>query len=330
MAKKSSKRRSTGKKRTAKSVKRRSNTTRYWMLSGLFLLLCVSLILWSHQLRKEMPSGDKVKTDSNAISHQKSEITEARQPVAHYQDSKGNASGKVETIISANIELPETQTQEFVISNTAGRYTISYDTARCQPRWVAYKLTRTDLEKGTARSNSFTTDRNITARGWRASTNNDYKGSGYDKGHLVPSADRCGNQAENRATFTLSNTSPQYASFNRGVWKLLEENVRSWCQKCDTLYIVTGGIVTDGCQTIGNNKVHVPDIFFKTIVARRGDRFEAVAYLIPHRQDCGKDIERFRVSVDSVEMVSGLNLYHSLPDEIENSIESNTGFISFL
>ena len=224
---------------------------------------------------------------------------------------------------AAFIELPEYESDEFVIFNTTGRYTISYDTARLQARWVAYKLTRSDIGGGAERSSGFATDKVVMGKGWRAATDKDYKGSGYDRGHLVPSADRLASREENRATFLLSNVSPQLASFNRGIWKTLEEEVRKWCGSYDTLYVVVGSL--PGKATIGESGICIPGSFFKALAARSGDDFETVAYLFPHTADCDKNIRNYRLTVDSLETVTSLNFFHALPDEVEEAVESYAG-----
>lgn len=66
----------------------------------------------------------------------------------------------------------------------------------------------------------------VVARGWPTAVDRDYAGSGFDRGHLLPSADRDDSRAENDATFYLSNVSPQYPKLNRNQWRLLEEQVR--------------------------------------------------------------------------------------------------------
>lgn len=127
----------------------------------------------------------------------------------------------------AGLELPACSRGEFLIRNEAGRYTLLYDTAYRQAAWVAYLLTREDVRRrGAKRRNAFRCDPEVVARGWPTAVDRDYAGSGFDRGHLLPSADRDDSRAENDATFYLSNVSPQYPKLNRNQWRLLEEQVR--------------------------------------------------------------------------------------------------------
>src|SRR5690606_37019502 len=107
----------------------------------------------------------------------------------------------------------------------------------------------------------------------------DYKGSGYTKGHLVPSADRAWNRKVNEETFLMSNISPQAYHFNGGVWRELEENVRDWARENDRLFIVTGPVIGQSRERIGSNQVTVPEAFFKAILDLDLPDQKAIAFL---------------------------------------------------
>ena len=92
-----------------------------------------------------------------------------------------------------------------------------------------------------------------------------HKGSGYDRGHLAPAATFVDSQKEMDESFYMSNMSPQDPSFNRGIWKKLENYERRMAMEKDTVYVICGGILTDGLKTIGPNKVSVPKFYYKII-----------------------------------------------------------------
>ena len=86
----------------------------------------------------------------------------------------------------------------------------------------------------------------------------DYKGSGYDRGHLPPAGDMAWSKEAMSESFFLTNMSPQVPALNRGMWRILEEQIRTWALKEQELYIITGTIIRPNYKTIGPNKVTVP------------------------------------------------------------------------
>ena len=162
----------------------------------------------------------------------------------------------------AGLELPACSRGEFLIRNEAGRYTLLYDTAYRQAAWVAYLLTREDVRRrGARRRNAFRCDPEVVARGWPTAVDRDYAGSSFDRGHLLPSADRDDSRAENDATFYLSNVSPQYPKLNRNQWRLLEEQVRRWADRYDSIYVVTGGELEPGLKAHPGRDGDPPALF---------------------------------------------------------------------
>ena len=148
-----------------------------------------------------------------------------------------------------------------IIYHTA--YTLSYNETHEQANWVSYMVTKVELENEVAkRKNNFTEDTSIITGSAQLE---DYKGSGYDRGHLAPAATFVDNQKEMDESFLMSNMSPQDPSFNRGVWKRLEEYERKMAMEKDTVYVICGPVLTDDLQKIGPNNVSVPRLFFKII-----------------------------------------------------------------
>lgn len=145
-------------------------------------------------------------------------------------------------------------------------YTLSYNETHEQPNWVKYMVTKTDLENEVAkRKNNFKEDTLIPTGSAQLE---DYKGSGYDRGHLAPAATFVDSQKEMDESFYMSNMSPQDPSFNRGVWKKIETYERQMAIEKDTVYVICGGVLTDDLKTIGPNKVSVPTFFYKIIYTK--------------------------------------------------------------
>ena len=140
-------------------------------------------------------------------------------------------------------------------------YTLSYNETYEQANWVTYMLCASDLDSATAiRKNYFKPDALIKTGSAELS---DYVGSGYDRGHLSPAGNYIENQVEMDESFYMSNISPQDPSFNRGIWKRLENYERELAVEKDTIYVITGGILKGDLKTIGDNEVAVPEYFFK-------------------------------------------------------------------
>ena len=131
-------------------------------------------------------------------------------------------------------------------------YSFEYSEKHEQARWVAYQLTASETHPIVGRSNHFIPDDHVATG---TATESDYKGSGYDRGHLAPAADMEWSETAMRESFYFSNMSPQVKGFNEGIWKKLEEQVRDWAALYDTLYVVTAGVLNDSLRNIGPHHV---------------------------------------------------------------------------
>ena len=119
-------------------------------------------------------------------------------------------------------------------------YTLSYSEDHEQAEWVQYTLKSEYLNSNISRTDNFRTDPLVRTT---SSELIDYKGSGYDRGHLAPAADMKYNSTSMSESFFMSNMSPQSASFNRGIWRKIEKQFRDWSYEYGELVIVTGPIL---------------------------------------------------------------------------------------
>jgi len=211
-------------------------------------------------------------------------------------------------------------------------YTICYRESYEQPEWAAYTLTPEKLEKNASRGDNFRPDPEITTGSAELA---DYRGSGYDRGHLAPAADMAYNSEAMSDSFYLSNMSPQTGSFNRGIWAQAEAYVRATAADYDVTYVVTGPVLdksTDDFGSIGINKVAVPEYYYKVALFVRNPESEnpemdVWAILIPNAK--GEDVlESYRVSVDEIEEVTGLDLFYTMEDSMETMLESSSRVLS--
>ena len=225
-------------------------------------------------------------------------------------------SAQKNTTDTLHYELPEIHSHDQIVKHFA--YTLRYNESHEQADWVAYRYTKSMTNKKFPRTNKFRVDPLVKTG---SSTPSDYKNTSYDKGHLAPCDDmRWSKQAESESFF-MSNMSPQTHAFNAGIWKRLEGMVRKYAIALDTIYVATGPILEKGLASIGSNKVSVPKYFYKVILVYREHSKGAIGFILPHAQS-KKDLLSFAVPVDSVEKRTGINFFASLPDSIQNKLES--------
>lgn len=211
-------------------------------------------------------------------------------------------------------------------------YSLCYNEAHEQASWVAYAISFEMLRGGAERKDNFRADPLVSTGGAELI---DYKGSGYDRGHLAPAAVMKANTLSMSESFFMSNMSPQVPGFNRGVWKELEAWVRGramYVTQFDTvLYIVTGPVLTDDLKTIGPNKVSVPEYYFKAIYNPIDHNSTAgIGFLMknePSKLEPTSDV--FRVSIDSIEVLTGIDFFPLLDDLRENQIEANNEILIY-
>ncbi len=196
-------------------------------------------------------------------------------------------------------------------------YSLSYIEEHEQAEWVYYSLVPAMMSGVAKRRDDFRADPKVKSGSAELS---DYRGSGYDRGHICPAADMSFSTTAMSESFFLSNMSPQHPSFNRGRWKSLEEAVRGWAFKTDTLYVVSGPIFSDNIETIGKG-VTVPGYYYKAIYSPR--KGQMIGFVMPNRK-ISEPLSDFVCSVDWVEELTGLDLFHQLPDSIERRLESET------
>jgi endonuclease G len=207
------------------------------------------------------------------------------------------------------------------------QYALAYHRDRGTPVWTSWHLDSTWLGT-TPRQDDFRADTSLPA-GWYQVLGTDYSGSGYDRGHMTPSADRTKTVADNSSTFLMTNMIPQLPANNQGPWASLESYCRTLAGSGNELYIVSGGYGTQG--TIASGHVTVPSQTWKVIIvlpsgtndaARVTTSTRAIAVIMPNSGSINSDWRTYRVSVDQVEALTGFDFFANAPDAAENLIEA--------
>jgi len=209
-------------------------------------------------------------------------------------------------------------------------YALSYNNSRGAANWVAWRITGTDFGEA-ERQNDFRPDPNLP-KSFTRITPADYTGSGFDRGHLCPSADRSSSQEANSATFFMTNMMPQTPDLNRNVWNDFETYSRDLVRKNRIdLYVVAGCY---GEKSRLKKKISVPTNCWKVIAAvPPGADFSAInettpvtAVDMPNIAYPGKaDWRKFRTTVRAIEQKTNLNLLSNLPQNIQETLENRVG-----
>ena len=153
----------------------------------------------------------------------------------------------------------------------------------------------------------------------------DYKYSGFDRGHMAPAADMKWDEQAMKESFYLSNICPQNPNLNGGVWKDLEEQVRDLASQKGRIFVVCGPIVTDDSHTLGKNKVVVPQAFFKVLLQEDNGEIHTIGFIYENVSG-RKPMSTYATTVDEVETITNIDFFPSLPDEIEDSTEQLIDF----
>ena len=200
------------------------------------------------------------------------------------------------------------------------QYALSYNCQAGIANWVSWELDRSWL--GTVdRSNDFRPDLDLPDNCY-AVRPNDYRGSGYDRGHLIPSGDRTDSELDNSTTFLMTNMVPQSPSNNREVWRELEEYSRKIALLGKKLYIVAGG---DGiARKIAGSQVVVPEYVWKVIliIEPTSETMDTIAVWMPNSEQVrNTDWQDYIVSVDLIEQQTGYDFFAKVPRRVQREIE---------
>ncbi len=240
----------------------------------------------------------------------------------------GNPSGAVADLNTPNnylMEKPE--------------YAESYNHDRGTPNWVSWHLA-SEWYGSLARVDTFRADPAVSPT-WYRVLGTDFSGSGFDRGHMCPNADRDGVVPINQATYLMANMLPQSPDNNQGPWASFEAYLRTLTDLGNELYIVSGPAGTGGtgsngfATTIANGHVTVPASTWKVVmvlpkasgddVARVTPTTRTIAIVIPNVQGImAAPWQNYLTTVDAVEALTGYDFFSNVPAAIQAAIESGT------
>ena len=221
-----------------------------------------------------------------------------------------------DSVIELCMPAPLKKTPEIILRKKS--YVVSYNQDTRMPNWVAWQLTAEHTDGELKRMNNFHEEENCPRP---RATLQDYKGSGWSRGHMCPAGDNKWSRDAMYDSFSLVNVCPQDSKLNSGVWNSLEMDCRQWVRQYGEVYIVCGPVLMKRQhETIGPNKVVVPEAFFKVVLCMVG---KPKAFGVVVRNNEGtKKRDLYYNSVDDVERLTGLDFFPSLPDDIEKVVEA--------
>jgi endonuclease G len=198
-------------------------------------------------------------------------------------------------------------------------YSIQYNSSCKLPYWVSYHVKASDLIKNVSRTNNFRPDPEI--KGAQALLD-DYKNSGYDRGHMARAGIFTRNKKVMSESFILSNIVPQDRYMNQnGAWRRVEDFEYDSIKTFGKVAIISGPVLDPNMQTIGPNQVCVPNYVFKVLYKEKPSP-SAVAFIIPNFRTSEK-FTAYAVSVDDLEKETGLDFLPELEDSIERRVEAS-------
>ena len=210
-------------------------------------------------------------------------------------------------------------------------YSLEYSYKYKHSYWIAYRFDNT-TGGNVGRNEAYKPDPELPTQ--YAAKHNDYTNSGYTRGHLCASSDRQYSKEANQQTFYMSNISPQSGNgFNQSgsAWNTGEDKVQAWgyniSRSTDTLYVVKGGTIGEGMiKGYIKNEIAIPKYFFMAVLFRSGDNYKAIGFYMPHENlkddPDKKDPKKYLMSIDALEQETGIDFFHNLPDNIENTVEA--------
>lgn len=191
-------------------------------------------------------------------------------------------------------------------------FKIAYNAKRRLPEYVTYDLSASQLRsKSAERNNKFIPDPYLVEKKIPYVVTAEYAKSGYDRGHLAPSADFAWDQDANNMTFVMSNMAPQSPGLNRDAWKRLEDKVRKWACGEEKVTVITGPVLAQNLPRLDSG-LEIPQDFFKIIIDQTPPK-KVIAFLY-HQTDKGDVMSERVVPMNSVEKFTGIAFNQDFPE----------------
>ncbi len=212
-------------------------------------------------------------------------------------------------------------------------YSVEWDKNKKAQRWSCYQMNSITNAKNASRyrsnDNQYPFDPLLPKSDYLSQ--DCFWGSGFDHGHICPSADRLYSANANYQTFFLTNMQPQYGNFNGGEyspWYRLEIQLRSWANATTTenMYVVKGGTIEDDqiFPTKIKGEMRIPKYFFVALLLKNAQGYKAVGFWMEHLSQYAKaePLATYAVNIRELEQKTDIDFFCNLPDDIEEHVET--------
>lgn len=273
-------------------------------ISTIFILLLLPLSFWAQKQRIAQLEQQKAALDS--------------QRAALLQELEVLRLEKIRNDLRAP-GLPQGISPSWTIAEHSALI-LAYDEAHEQAAWVTHIISPQIAAGNLSRTNDFRSDSLIRTG---TAEKEDYWNSGYDRGHLAPSADFRWSRKAISESYFYSNMSPQRPELNRESWAELENWLRAYVfATTEQLLVVTGPVLNPDLPKMGKNQLSIPKYFYKVVLDLQGEEQRAIGFVLPNEAS-NLPFQSYAVSVDSVERLTGLDFFPALPKEQQEQLESH-------
>lgn len=202
-------------------------------------------------------------------------------------------------------------------------FVVGYDPAKRQPAWVAYRVDKENVGLKGLTKRKFVPDPDLPLE--ESAWDEDYRGSGYDRGHMAPFASvrRPGDPRPEVESCFFSNICPQRPTLNRGSWAGLEAQVRKWAVQYGQVWVMVGPEFGPSPGKVPSGRVAIPEAFFMVIARMTEDGPKVLAFVMAQGVNAPKgSFDAYLVSVREVERATGLDFFSALPQEVQDRLET--------
>ena len=229
-----------------------------------------------------------------------------------------SGGGRQADVPEGLMELPACNGDDVILEHKG--FIVSYNAEARIPLWVAYELTDEETHGDLDRDEyEFKMDPSYNRT---QAMREDYYPNYWSRGHMAPAADFEWDADAMGETFYLTNICPQDRELNKNDWNYLEKQVRNWAREFGKVWVVTGPVIgTNRYGTIGDRDVVVPDSFFKAVLAYKNGKYHSIAFTMDN-DDKRYWLDDCAMTVNELEAITGLDFFPLLPDDVENTVES--------